>query len=290
MKPVALSSATSNRSKPKISIDPATQTIRIKGAAYAFWPRKEVKKPSGQKVLLVASATEALPTQTPIAPQVQQETRQTFTSMDDQQVMAGLNIAMQLLAAEPQIGAFEPVEIDDQSIAQLNATDPQEVTAKAPKSPRNSKKQKVAAEPVQLLDLKFLTIPQTATRYQVHTEKALRHLQAQAEAYLRFPKAGLRSNGFIECVFRPDGQRKILIIAEKYEQWLVAHSSQQLSKTLNLLSIDCPVLDVYRRVSQHPADRRDAVMNYLDRGLCIITDGDEKGYVSSGEIDLLPNR
>jgi hypothetical protein len=190
-----------------------------------------VKKPIGQEVLLVASATEALPTQTPIAPQVQQETRQTFTSVDDQQVMAGLNIAMQLLASEPQIGAFEPVEIDDQSIAQLIATDPQQVTAKAPKSPRNSKKQKVAAEPVQLLDLKFLTIPQTATRYQVHTEKALRHLQAQAEAYLRFPKAGLRSNGFIECVFRPDGQRKILIIAEKYEQWLVAHSSQQLKAT-----------------------------------------------------------
>lgn len=82
--------------------------------------------------------------------------------------------------------------------------------------------------PIPLEKLKYLTISQTAIRYPFYSEKALRHLQSQAENYYRFPKAGLRSNGFISCIIRPAGQRKIIIDAEKFELWLASYSVQQL--------------------------------------------------------------
>ena len=75
--------------------------------------------------------------------------------------------------------------------------------------------------------LKWLTIAQAHLRYPGFSEKSLRHLQAQAEAYQRHPKAGLKSNGFINCLVRPAGQRKILINAEKFEAWLESCSLGQ---------------------------------------------------------------
>lgn len=71
---------------------------------------------------------------------------------------------------------------------------------------------------------KWMTIPQTAQRYPVFTEKALRHIQAQAEAFHRYPKAGLKSNGFIDCIIRPANQNRILIDTEKFEQWLGSYA------------------------------------------------------------------
>jgi hypothetical protein len=73
---------------------------------------------------------------------------------------------------------------------------------------------------VPLEDLKWLTVRQTHLRFRTYSEKALRHLVTQAEAYQKYPKAGLRSNGLIDCILRPAGARKILIDAEKFEQWL----------------------------------------------------------------------
>ncbi len=75
-------------------------------------------------------------------------------------------------------------------------------------------------QPLPLEILKWLTIKQTAARYQTHTEKALWHLVSSAEAYQRHPKAGLKSNGFFDCICRPSGQRKVLINAQKFEEWL----------------------------------------------------------------------
>jgi hypothetical protein len=89
-------------------------------------------------------------------------------------------------------------------------------------TPRRKRQAKPRAkdQAVPLENLKWLTIAQTALRYPAFSEKSLRHLQTQAENYQRYPKAGLRSNGFIECIVRPAGQRKILINVEKFEQWL----------------------------------------------------------------------
>ena len=80
--------------------------------------------------------------------------------------------------------------------------------------------------PLPLNQLKWLTIAQASMRYPAFSEKSLRHLQAQAEAYQRHPKAGLKSNGFINCIIRPAGQRKILIDAEKFEEWLRSWAAQ----------------------------------------------------------------
>lgn len=95
----------------------------------------------------------------------------------------------------------------------------------AAKSPRKrNKKPRIEAQPIPLENLKWLTIAQTSLRYPAFSQKALRHLVASAEAYHRYPKAGLKSNGFIHCICRPAGQRKIVIEAEKFEQWLQSFS------------------------------------------------------------------
>ncbi|HQU80642.1 MAG TPA: hypothetical protein PLU47_14365 [Azonexus sp.] len=94
--------------------------------------------------------------------------------------------------------------------------------AKPPR--KRNKKPRIEAQPISLENLKWLTIAQTSLRYPAFSQKALRHLVAQAEAYHRYPKAGLKSNGFIHCISRPAGQRKIVIEAEKFEQWLQSFS------------------------------------------------------------------
>ncbi len=90
--------------------------------------------------------------------------------------------------------------------------------------PKKRKARKVSADdqPVDLLQLKWLTVAQTSRRYPGFTEKALRHLIAQAEAYAKYPKAGLRSNGLAACIVRPAGARKIIVNAESFEAWLSA--------------------------------------------------------------------
>ena len=67
---------------------------------------------------------------------------------------------------------------------------------------------------------RWLTVKEMAVRYPFFTEKALRHLIFSAEAYAKFPKDGLKSNGFIDCIVRPAGQRKIIIDTAKFEEWL----------------------------------------------------------------------
>ncbi|MCX7164780.1 MAG: hypothetical protein NTV11_00710 [Rhodocyclales bacterium] len=78
------------------------------------------------------------------------------------------------------------------------------------------------AEVIPLEQRRWLTIRETSARFPCFSEKALRHLVAQAEAYANYPKAGLRSNGFIACIVRPAGQRKVIIDATKFEDWLAS--------------------------------------------------------------------
>ena len=78
---------------------------------------------------------------------------------------------------------------------------------------------------IELLPLeqrRWLTVKETSARFPCFSEKSLRHLIAQAEAYAKYPKAGLRSNGMIDCIVRPAGQRKIVIDATKFEAWLAS--------------------------------------------------------------------
>jgi hypothetical protein len=227
MIPNASICASPDRKKIEIASAVPEQVNLRTGPKNVIFPLKDKKPPIGLAASLVASAFVVPAIRESFVPHVSQESHQAILSLEDQQVRAGLLIAMKLAASEPTTGAIAVVEIDDKSIAIPDASDSAEVAAKAPKSRRNSKKQKARVEPIPLESLKFLTIAQTALRYQVHTEKALYHLQAQAEAYQRYPKAGLRSTGFIECLFRPDGKRKIIINAAKYEQFLVAHTNQQ---------------------------------------------------------------
>jgi len=91
-------------------------------------------------------------------------------------------------------------------------------TAKLQRRTRTSSE----VETLPLEQRRWLTIKETSARFPCFSEKALRHLVAQAEAYANYPKAGLRSNGFIACIVRPAGQRKVIIDAAKFEAWLAS--------------------------------------------------------------------
>lgn len=99
--------------------------------------------------------------------------------------------------------------------------DPGSESVIAPKRRRHTLK----LPKIELLPLeqrRWLTVKETSARFPCFSEKSLRHLIAQAEAYAKYPKAGLRSNGMIDCIIRPAGQRKIVIDVTKFEAWLAS--------------------------------------------------------------------
>ena len=90
--------------------------------------------------------------------------------------------------------------------------------------PRRRTGEKAYVEPIPLDQRRWLTVKEMAARYPCFTESSLRNLIYSAESYANYPKPGLRSNGFIDCIVRVAGQRKILIDTTRFEQWLEAQS------------------------------------------------------------------
>ena len=73
---------------------------------------------------------------------------------------------------------------------------------------------------------RWLTVNRMAAEYkEVITEAALRHLIWNAEAYARFPRAGLPSNGFLPVIVRPPFQRKVLLDRVAFEKWLTTNQA-----------------------------------------------------------------
>lgn len=73
---------------------------------------------------------------------------------------------------------------------------------------------------------RWLTVTRMAAEYnEVITEAALRHLIWNAEAYARFPKSDLPSNGFLPVIVRPPFQRKVLLDRVAFEKWLTANQA-----------------------------------------------------------------
>jgi hypothetical protein len=93
---------------------------------------------------------------------------------------------------------------------------------KMPSAKRRRKPTSSSVEVLPLEQRRWLTVKETSARFPCFSEQALRHLIYSAEAYANYPKAGLRSNGFIACIARPAGQRKVIINAAKFEEWLTA--------------------------------------------------------------------
>lgn len=71
----------------------------------------------------------------------------------------------------------------------------------------------------------FLTVRQTAERFPIFTEAAIRSLifQAKAEAKLE----GARSIGFSNVIFRVPGQRKVLISEQHLIDWISSGQVKQ---------------------------------------------------------------
>lgn len=70
----------------------------------------------------------------------------------------------------------------------------------------------------------FLTVRQTAQRFPVFTEPALRSLIFNAKS-VSTPK-GARSNGFDSVIVRVPGQRKILISEERLIDWIYSNEAK----------------------------------------------------------------
>jgi len=97
--------------------------------------------------------------------------------------------------------------------------------AESPQTPLVKRRRKPTSNKVEVLPLeqrRWLTVKETSARFPCFSEKSLRHLIYSAEAYANYPKAGLRSNGFLACIVRPAGPRKVIIDAAKFEAWLAA--------------------------------------------------------------------
>lgn len=70
---------------------------------------------------------------------------------------------------------------------------------------------------------RWLPVKKMAYIYQdVISEQALRALIWEAEAYEKFPKSGLKSNGFLPVIVRPPNQRKVLLDRVEFEKWLTS--------------------------------------------------------------------
>ncbi|CAB3688489.1 hypothetical protein LMG24076_02804 [Trinickia soli] len=118
-------------------------------------------------------------------------------------------------AGKPVVDHPAPAPATCPSDASAAETPPRE---KKPRKRRYSTP-KAETAPTPLEDRRWLTIKQTAQRYP-YSEGAVRHLVFQAEQYAKHPKNGLKSNGFLNCIVRPEGARRVLIDAEKFELWL----------------------------------------------------------------------
>lgn len=127
--------------------------------------------------------------------------------------------AAPLVGSTPQpVYPPEPVMVPA-STAKLLGEAPSACQATTVKD-RKTRKKPPDEEQVPLEKRPYLSFKDTYRRYKVHTPKALYHLASQSQSYLRYPKAGLPSNGFNECVIDPGLGKKKLIVAEKYERWL----------------------------------------------------------------------
>ena len=73
----------------------------------------------------------------------------------------------------------------------------------------------------------FLTVKQTAQRFPIFTEAAIRFMIFKAEGQAKYPDANERSNGFLKVISRIPGQRRVLICESALIEWL--RSGQQTS-------------------------------------------------------------
>jgi hypothetical protein len=135
-------------------------------------------------------------------------------------------LALCVLQSTPEVAASSLIPEDGDNGSSVSPTAVAVVKPFAKPTKPRAKRKKTTDVPLQLFEVKFLTVAQTTMRYPAFTQRAIRHLVAQGEAYKKFPKAGLKSNGFAPCILRPAGKRKVLIDAEKFELWLSSPAAQ----------------------------------------------------------------
>lgn len=94
-----------------------------------------------------------------------------------------------------------------------------DVKVEKPKRKYAKRKTDRVVEEIPLPQRKWISIKQAAAIYP-QSEQAFRHLTRQAEQYQKYPKAGLPSNGFENCIVRQPGSRNIYLNAEELELWM----------------------------------------------------------------------
>lgn len=102
-----------------------------------------------------------------------------------------------------------------------------DVPQEAADNPVASKKRKTAdVVPTPLNERRWLTIKEAASLFPF-SEGAIRHLVFSAEGTAKFPKSGLRANGFIDCIYRPPGQRRVFLDRVALINWVASGSGAQ---------------------------------------------------------------
>lgn len=215
--------APSKFTKIELSVSPQGVTYRRRGKPIVLSPLNDKAKAPGFKTCNTTSTPDCLAIQPSAAP-IAGAAGTKPSSIWSVQTAAVIGLSGSTPEATSPVPTLN--EGNASPSASASAAPTAEAVAKPPK-PRSKRKKTASGDlSVPIERLKYLTIAQTALRYPAFSEKALRHLQAQAESYQRFPKAGLRSNGFINCIVRPAGQRKVIIAADKFELWLSSFSTQ----------------------------------------------------------------
>lgn len=223
----ALRKAPSERTKIELSVSPQRVAYRRRGATINICSPSERAKTAGINASNMASIrknpaiqpTDALITGsagTEPGPLLSAHVLQVATTLG-------------LLEGTPEAASSSLIPGDGDASLSVSATAVASVESAAKPTKPRAKRRKTALldVPVPIEKLKYLTVAQAAMRYPAFTQKAIRHLVASGEAYQNFPKAGLKSNGgFINCIVRPAGQRKVIINADKFELWLSSFSTQ----------------------------------------------------------------
>ena len=213
--------APSKFTKIELSVSPPGVAYRRRGKQTVLFPLNDNAKTAGFRTSNTTSNPDRVAIQRAVAPIAGAAGTKPSPLLTVQTVAV---IALPGSTSEAEASA--PIFDEGNAPASASAAPTAEAVAKPPK-PRKKRQQSASLDvPVLIENLKFLTVAQTAMRYPAFTQKAIRHLVAQAEAYQKSPKSGLKSNKFISCILRPAGQRKVIIDADKFESWLSSFSTQ----------------------------------------------------------------
>ncbi len=140
--------------------------------------------------------------------------RQTAITLDDEAIMRNL------ARLGPGVASFLQRLIAQQPVAKPQVLEATPNMKSVANGTQRKEKNPLEVETVPLQERRWLTVKEAASLFP-YTEGAIRHLIFASEGRARY--ASLKSDGgFINCIFRPPGQRRILIDQPAFAAWIAS--------------------------------------------------------------------